>query len=107
VKAPVLSLVLVSLFVVPIASSGQHVGYPNEPPPMNSQGPTPNNQPTTTTRKVDFAELQKEADDLARTAQTIPDDMSAVRNGTLPKDFIQKLKHIEKLSKRLRSQVSP
>ena len=105
-KTPVLPLLLLSLFLIPIASSGQHVGFPNQPPPMNSQGPTPNDQPATTTRQVDFAELQKEADDLSRTAQTIPDDMNALRKGTLPKDFIEKLKHIEKLSKRLRSQVS-
>jgi hypothetical protein len=106
-KAPVLPLVLLSLFLIPAASSGQHVGFPNQPPPMNSQVPTTSNPPTTTTRQVDFAELQKEADDLARTAQMIPDDMNALRKGTLPKDFIEKLKHIEKLSKRLRSQVSP
>jgi len=73
---------------------------------MNSQGATPG-QPAVVTRKEDFAELQKEADDLARTAQTIPDDMAALRKGTLPKDLIQKLKQIEKLSKRLRSQVTP
>jgi hypothetical protein len=106
-KAPVLPLVLLSLFLIPAASSGQHVGFPDQPPPMNSQVPTTSNPPTTTTRQVDFAELQKEADDLARTAQMIPDDMNALRKGTLPKDFIEKLKHIEKLSKRLRSQVSP
>jgi hypothetical protein len=47
--------------------------------------------------------LQQEADDLARTAQTMPTDMAGVRQGTLPKDIIEKLKRIEKLSKRLRS----
>jgi hypothetical protein len=73
---------------------------------MNSQGATPS-QSGVVTRNVDFAELQKEANDLARTAQTIPDDMAALRKGTLPKDLTQKLKQIEKLSKRLRSQVTP
>jgi len=73
---------------------------------MNSQVPTTSTGPTTT-RQVDFGELQKEADDLSRTAQTIPDDMTALRKGTLPKDLIEKLKRIEKLSKRLRSQVAP
>jgi hypothetical protein len=74
---------------------------------MNSQGPPSNNEPATATRKVDFAQLQKEAEDLARTAQTVSDDMNALRKGMLPKDLIQKLKHIEKVSKRLRSEVSP
>lgn len=63
-------------------------------------------EPVTFQRHIDLAQLQKEADDLARTAQTIPLDMANVRQGTLPKDFLQKLKQIEKLSKHLRSEMS-
>lgn len=105
-RAPTLLPLLLS-FLLPLAVSGQRGGFPNPPPSMNSQGTTPPSHPTTVARQVDFAELQKEADDLARTAQSIPDDMAAVRKGTLPKDLIQKLKQIEKLSKRMRSQVAP
>jgi hypothetical protein len=105
VKALVWLLVLLSLFLIPVA--GQHGTFPNPPPSMDSQGTPPPSQPPMVRRQVDFAELQKEAEDLARTAQTIPDDTNALRKGTLPKDFVQKLKHIEKLSKHLRSQVAP
>lgn len=58
-------------------------------------------------RRLDLAELQKEADDLARTAQSIPSDVANVRKGMLPKDVIQKLKQIEKLSKHLRTELNP
>ena len=58
-------------------------------------------------RRVDLAQLQHEADDLARTAQTIPTDVASVRKGMLPKDVIDKLKQIEKLSKHLRSELNP
>jgi hypothetical protein len=58
-------------------------------------------------RHIDLVALQQEADDLARTAQTIPSDVASVRRGTLPKDVIQKLKQIEKLSKHLRSELNP
>jgi hypothetical protein len=34
-------------------------------------------------------------------------DASSVRRGMLPKDTIQKLKQIEKFSKRLRSELEP
>jgi hypothetical protein len=105
-KAPGFVLI-VTLFLLPISSSAQRGGFPSPPPPMNSQAPAASNEPTTITRPLDIAELQKEADDLARTAQTIPEDMTALRKGTLPKDLIEKLKRIEKLSKRLRSQVAP
>ncbi len=57
------------------------------------------------TRRVDLAQLQQQADDLARTAQTIPADVASVRKGMLPKDVIAKLKQIEKLSKQLRNEL--
>jgi len=63
--------------------------------------------PTTAARRVDLEQLQKEADDLARTAQTIPADVASVRKGMLPKDVIEKLKQIEKLSKHLRGELAP
>jgi hypothetical protein len=62
---------------------------------------------TTSPRRIDLEKLQKEADDLARTAQTIPADVASVRQGMLPKDVIEKLKQIEKLSKRLRGELAP
>lgn len=68
------------------------------------------NQPRdaeTQTRRVDLAQIQKEAEDLARTAQTIPSDVASVRKGMLPKDVIEKLKQIEKLSKHLRNELNP
>ena len=63
--------------------------------------------PITMIRHIDFEKLQSEADDLARTAQTIPSDVASVRKGMLPKDAIEKLKQIEKLSKRLRGELTP
>jgi len=68
------------------------------------------NQPrdaATQTRRVDLALIQKDAEDLARTAQTIPSDVASVRQGMLPKDVIDKLKQIEKLSKHLRNELNP
>ena len=40
-------------------------------------------------------------------AQTIPVDISSIQKGLLPKDTVEKLKQIEKLSKHLRSQIQP
>jgi hypothetical protein len=53
------------------------------------------------------AEFQRDADQLAALAQSIPADLDSVSRGMLPKDVIQKLKHIEKLAKRLRSELNP
>jgi len=70
-------------------------------------GKTAPGEPKVPQHHVDLMKLQQEADDLARTAQTIPADVAGVRQGTLPKDIIEKLRRIEKLSKRLRSELNP
>jgi hypothetical protein len=84
--------------------TGNH-HFPTPPEPLDQKGEkqsSPN-----LTRHIDFTEIQREADDLARTAQTIPPDVASVRRGMLPKDTIEKLKQIEKLSKRLRTELNP
>jgi hypothetical protein len=64
--------------------------------------------PTSARQKhIDAVKLQSDADDLARIAQTIPADVSSIQQGQLPKDFLEKLKEIERLSKHLRSEIKP
>ena len=82
-------------------------GMPPPPAPLDpDHGKTAPDEPKLQ-RRIDPVKLQREADDLARTAQTIPSDLANIRLGTMPKDTIQKLKEIEKLSKRLRSELNP
>jgi hypothetical protein len=61
--------------------------------------------PSTTQAKINLAKIGQEADELSSIAQTIPADVANVRNGMLPKEVLQKLRQIEKLSKHLRSQL--
>ncbi len=63
--------------------------------------------PITKRSHLDLAKLQHDADELARLAQTIPADVAIIQKGLLPKDTIEKLKLIEKLSKHLRRQLNP
>ena len=56
---------------------------------------------------LDMEKLQHNADELARIAQTIPPDVDSIQRGLLPKDMIEKLKQIEKLSKQMRSLLNP
>lgn len=63
--------------------------------------------PITQPAHLDVAKLGQEADELARIAQTIPPDVASIQKGKLPKDMIEKLKHIEKLSKQMRTQINP
>jgi hypothetical protein len=50
--------------------------------------------------------MRDQARELAELAQSIPEDVFHVSNGTLPKDMSEKLKRIEKLSKALRGEIS-
>jgi hypothetical protein len=108
-KAAFLSIILL-VCIVPIGAQIKGAYIPGVPPPPPSMDP---DQGTTgpdgrkLQRHMDPVKVQHDADDLARTAQTIPSDVANIRRGTLPKDTIQKLKEIEKLSKRLRSELNP
>jgi hypothetical protein len=98
--------VILGLYVALALPQAGRPTMPTPPPSLDTEHPEP--PPTvTSSRRVDLGQLQKEADDLARAAQTIPSDVANVRKGMLPKDTIQKLKQIEKLSKHLRGQLNP
>ncbi len=56
--------------------------------------------------KVDLQKIKAEADELAKLAQTIPPDIDQCGRGAVPKDLSENLKKIEKLSKRLRRDLS-
>lgn len=58
-------------------------------------------------QKLDPAKLRDEADELAKLAQLIPQDMGQITQGKMPKDAINRLKRIEKISKQLRTELTP
>src|SRR2546428_764383 len=55
--------------------------------------------------RADTLELQREAKELLELSQSPQPDMESVNHGILPKDTIEKLKRIEKPSKRLRGEL--
>ena len=56
---------------------------------------------------VDFAKVKSDADELVILSQSIHSGVDNVGKGMLPKDLIDQLKRMEKLSKRLRSELTP
>ena len=57
--------------------------------------------------RSDQAKMQKEAGELADLAQSIPRDIDNANKGVLPKDMLDKLRRIEKISKHLRAELAP
>jgi len=95
-----------------VASSGRAQTKPRPPGLQQAEqvdAQTEKNLPPPATpqkARLDPAKLRQEADELARIAQTIPTDAANIQRGMLPKDMVEKLKQIEKLSKHLRGQIS-
>jgi hypothetical protein len=62
--------------------------------------------PPAQAQKLDPAKLREEADNLAKLAQSVPGDVSQIVQGKMPKDAIDRLKRIEKISKQLRGELT-
>ncbi len=96
---------MIGMFVVfAVAQTGNH-HFPTPPEPMDPEAQKAE-QAHRAVQNIDFVRAQKDADDLARTAQTIPADVASIRKGMMPKDVMEKLKEIEKLSKHLRTELN-
>jgi hypothetical protein len=63
--------------------------------------------PTHQQSSVDLAKLKSDADELMALSQSIHSSIGDVEKGMLPKDLTEKLKQVEKLSKRLRNELTP
>ena|ERR1700730_16249214 len=101
---------LLSLFLVAVFCLGSSTGQQRESPgkleiakhPLVLEGPS---QPQP--QRIDLGKLRVEADELARLSQSVPDDVGQIAQGKLPKEALDKLRKIEKLSKHLRTELSP
>jgi uncharacterized protein YlxW (UPF0749 family) len=56
--------------------------------------------------RVSNGQLQKDAKDLAELCAALQTDLNGVQKGLLSKDVIERLKRMEKLSKRVREQFT-
>ncbi len=87
------------------SSAQKHVPhFPQPPAPSLPKEPetTPNPHQSP---KLNFVEMERESKELSQLAGSIPGDVDLLKKGLLPKDVVDKLKRIEKLSKHLRGQI--
>jgi hypothetical protein len=56
--------------------------------------------------RLSNVQLQKDAKELAELCGSVSGDMDNVKRGLLPKDVVDKLKRVEKLSKRVREELT-
>jgi len=51
-------------------------------------------------------QLQKDANELSELCASVPNDLAGVNQGLLSQDVVERLKRMEKLSKRVREQLT-
>jgi hypothetical protein len=105
-------LVALLLFALPTyAQLGAPLGRcgPSPSDPSWPRNQLPSEQVSLETQKrstLDMLGLQRDAQELAELSASIPTDVKRVNRGLLPKDLVEKLKRVEKLSKHLRSELT-
>ena len=97
VRAAICLLLLAALCA---AQRHNQLPFPPQPTVPHQPGPPPRAQ-------VNAAELERKAKELADLASTVPSDVDRLNKGLLPKNILDKLKRIEKLSKDLRNKINP
>lgn len=110
-KLTVLCLFPLLLIVSMPAHAQGRVSWPQPPRPAESAAAVPHFAVRTTDlpkqKVVDSLRVQRDAKELLELSQSLQPDIDYINRGLLPKDTLEKLKRIEKLSKHLRSQLAP
>lgn len=96
---------IVSLLLMVSASAQDPHNVSGTPNTGHSQ---PEGAPSAVTQpaKANADQLQHDAAELMALTKSVPTDIDALNRGLLPKEMIEKLKRIEKLSKELRKKLS-
>ena len=96
-----LSLLIGALLIAPLITS-QNVN-PMHPEQIQVQKhPSPDDMRA----RGASLQLQKDAKELGEICASVPSDLAGVNQGFLPQDVVDKLKRMEKLSKRVREQLT-
>jgi hypothetical protein len=105
-KSTARSLLFLSVMICTSLGAGQRHGFPKPPEPAEKASTSGDTKPRLQHR-VEPLQLQREAREISDLAHTLPGDIDNVNRGLLPRDVIEKLKRIEKLSKQLRGELAP
>jgi hypothetical protein len=100
---------IAAAFLILCQAALSQIGHPPSNPTLNGSHElhvTDREMPAIP-RQMDLTRLYDDARALATAAGSIPADVESVSKGMLPKDILEKLKQIEKLSKRLRNELNP
>lgn len=99
----ILGIVLILILAGGSTAQRHAPRFPSPPAPSDSeQEPKAKRHPLA---RMNFLEMERESKELSQLAGSIPGDVGLLKKGLLPKDVVDKLKRIEKLSKHLRGEI--
>lgn len=78
-----------------------------EPPRMPTDFLDTSDKTKSQRPKMDSVQTQKDAEELKTLANKVQGEVNQLAKSVLPKDLDQDLKHIQKLAKRLRGEITP
>ena len=99
-------LLLIAVVLIPVPLPSQNVN-PMHPEEISVQKHA---SPDDMRARAANVQLQKDAKELADLCASVPGDLDGVKQGLMSKDLLEKLKRMEKLTKRVRellTQTSP
>lgn len=101
-RSPILGVLLVVSCLLAPTSRSQNVN-PEMPREVDAQHHA---SPEEARDRIGDAQLQKDTKELAELCSALKPELDAVQKGMLGKDVLEKLKRVEKLSKRVREQLT-
>lgn len=109
-KHTLLCLLIVSLLVITPVGAQKNLSPPAPTRPAESALAIPRFPMRVSEMpgaRIDADQVQRDAQELLDLTQSLQPDIASVNQGLLPKKALDKLKRIEKLSKHLRSELTP
>jgi hypothetical protein len=103
-KTKLFGLLLLFFLSLPVSTQSRPPGFPKPPEPAERN--STDEAPKPRRAHTDAIDLQREAKELLELSQSLQLDIVQVNHGLLPKDTLEKLKRIEKLSKHLRGELT-
>jgi hypothetical protein len=102
-----LVFVFLIFLAIPVFSQQTTVQQTQQRIWSRGQGMRPDSAPELDTKAARLEAIHHDATDLSALSASLQTDLEQLQKGLLTKDLAEKLKKIEKLSKKLRQEVAP
>ena len=98
-----MGLLLIMTLCLSVANGQRRENWPKPPEPAMHDETTQAAQARVEHR--DLSALENDARELEGLAQMVPNDVTSMKKGLMPKEAVDRLKRIEKLAKKMRSEM--